>query len=107
VAHDDVTRLCRFSLVRKGLSVPLESRQNVGVSSFRMLMAARLDHEKTAAESHYCCDRNIIMSVSNEGKKTDEPGNAFVELMSCNTERAGFKVHPTKQPCGTLDLHLT
>jgi len=34
-----------------------------------MLMADRLDHEKTAAESHYCCDRNIVMSVSNEGKK--------------------------------------
>jgi hypothetical protein len=50
-----------------------------------MSMAARLDHEKTAAESHYCCDRNIVMSASNE-KKTDEPGNAFVELMSHNRE---------------------
>jgi hypothetical protein len=23
-----------------------------------MSMADRLDHEKTPAESHYCCDRN-------------------------------------------------
>jgi hypothetical protein len=38
----------------------------------------------------------IVMSVSNEGKKTDEPGNAFVVLMSCNRERAGFKIHPTQ-----------
>jgi hypothetical protein len=34
-----------------------------------MSMADRLDHEKTAAESHCCCDRNIVMSVSNEEKK--------------------------------------
>ena len=30
-----------------------------------MSIADRLDHEKAAAESHYCCDRNIVMSVSN------------------------------------------
>jgi hypothetical protein len=59
-------------------------------------MADRLDHERTAAERHYCCDRNIVTSVLNEGKKTDEPGNAFVELMSCNRERTGFKIHPTQ-----------
>lgn len=76
-----------------------------------MSIADRLDHENTAAESHYCYDRNIVMSVSNGGKKTDEPGNAFVELMSCNRERAGFKIQPTQValrqvPCGKLDLLL-
>jgi hypothetical protein len=45
------------------------------------------------------CQRRMKM-------KTDEPGNAFVELMSRNRERAGFKIHPTKQPCGKLDLLL-
>ena len=43
-----------------------------------MLVANRLAHEKTAAESHYCRDGNIVKSMSNEGKETDEPGNAFV-----------------------------
>jgi hypothetical protein len=61
-----------------------------------MSMVDRLDHEKTATETHYCCDRNIVMSVSNDEKKIDEPGNAFVELMSCNKERAGFKIQPTQ-----------
>ncbi len=88
------------------MSVPLESRQNVGVSSFRMLMADRLDHEKTAAEAMTAVTVISLCPCQMKKRKTDEPGNAFVELTSCNGERAGFKIHPAKEPCGKLDLLL-
>jgi len=59
-------------------------------------MADRLDHEKTAVKRHYCRARIMVISMPNEEKKIEEPGNAFVELVFRNTNSAGFKIHPTK-----------